>query len=163
MSSLIKTFYNHKLWNEDKTEESRTKMNKYHKLFKKYTEQMELYAYPSPHLNVKGYLKKYFQNKKDRRELLGVIRNKIDMDETDFFQSLGIFSEMVGEGDEGKEGEDELPDLSGDDGDDDMETVDGGRKKKRKKRKTRKRKTRKRKTRRKKKYRKKRRRKSKKK
>ena len=134
---------NHKLWNEDQTEENRSNMNKYHKLFKKYTEQMELYAYPSPHLNVKGYLKKYFENKKDRHELLGVIRNKLDMDETDFFQSLGIFSEMVGEGDEGKEDEDELPDLSGDDGDDDMETVDGGRKKKRKKRKTRKRKTKK--------------------
>ena len=151
---------NHKLWNEDKTEGKRSNMNKYHKLFKKYTEQMELYAYPSPHLNVKGYLKKYFENKKDRHELLGVIRNKLDMDETEFFQSLGIFSEMVGELDEGKEGkesEDELPDLpelSDDDGD--LSDLDGGRKKKRKKRKTKRRTKRKRKTKkRKKKYRKK--------
>jgi len=138
MRLLYNYLLNYRRWqihnrdfNEEKNEDDWRGINKYHKLFKKYTEQMELYAYPSPHLNVKGYLKKYFQNKKDRHELLGVIRNKLDMNETDFFQSLGIF----GVGEE-EESEDEFPELSGDD--DDMETVDGGRKKKRKKRKTRK-------------------------
>ena len=137
------------------------------KLFKKYKEQMKLYAYPSPHLNVnirnKGYLRKYFENNKikgkktPREELEEIVINKLDMGEKEFFQSLGIFSEIVGEGDEGKEDEYELPELSElSDDDGDLSDLDGGRKKKRKKRKTKRRTKRKRKTKkRKKKYRKK--------
>jgi len=130
-------------------------LNESDKLFKKYEEQMKQHLVHSPHLNVKGYLRKYFENNKirgektPREELEEIVRNKLDMGEKEFFQSLGIFSEMEEVG-EYESDEDELPELSGDDGDDDMETVDGGRKKKRKKRKkrkTRKRKTKKRRTR----------------